>query len=193
MRLPFIQAPKEQTLRKLGNADSGIIEMPVLGGLTVGESAILNELLVDEATGFSEAAKLADAISKAENISISEAYNVIESVIGGQLLEEAAEGIKTRHADAIRRVAQIYTSAGQLNQEAVVTALIASRCNLQDWSLQDTRKLPRVLFTDIYELAQQEIAAEGAQASPPTDEELGKQRRAKRKPSESTGPASSTN
>ena len=84
--LPFVQAPEAPTLRRLGTAASGILEMPVLGGLTVGESAVVSDLLAAEQSAFVKGAQIADAIAKAEEISISEAFSIIESAISGKAL-----------------------------------------------------------------------------------------------------------
>ena len=173
--LPFVQAPEAPTLRRLGTAASGILEMPVLGGLTVGESAVVSELLAAEQSAFVKGAQIADAIAKAEEISISEAFSIIESAISGKALEAEAEAIRTRHAAQIEQVARVYASAGQRNMEATVTALIRCRCNLSDWAVEDTRQMHRALFNAIWALAQEEQEAEAMPNEPPTEAELGKQ------------------
>ena len=190
--LPFVQAPEAPKTRRLGTPASGILEMPVLGGLTVGESAVISELLANEQSSFVKGAQIADAIAKAEQISISEAFNIIEGAISGRQLEERAEEIRTKHAALIQEVAQVYASAGQRNMDATVTALIRCRCNLPDWSIQDTRKEKRVLFNAIWQLAQEEIEAENMPAEPPTDEELGKPPAADGAVAKRTGRRSST-
>lgn len=174
-QLPFVQAPEAVSTRRLGTPASGILEMPVLGGLTVGESAVISELLAKEQSSFVKGAQIADAIAKAEEISISEAFNIIEGAISGRQLEERAEEIRTKHAEQIQEVAQVYASAGQRNMEATVTALIRCRCNLPDWSISDTRAMHRALFNAIWQLAQEESEAEAMPSEPPTEEELGKQ------------------
>ena len=173
--LPFVQAPDAPTRRRLGTAASGILELPVLGGLTVGESAVISELLANEQSSFVKGAQIADAIAKAEAISISEAFNIIEGAISGRQLEERAEDIRTSHAAQIQEVAQVYAAAGQRNMEATVTALIRCRCNLPDWGINDTRQMHRALFNAIWQLAQEEADAEAMPSEPPTEEELGKQ------------------
>lgn len=172
--LPFVQAPKEPAILRLGTAASGILEMPVLGGLTVGESAVISELLASEQSAFVKGAQMADAIAKSEDISISEAFSIIESAISGKALEPEADSIRTRHAEQIEQVARVYASAGQRNMEATVTALIQCRCSLPDWTVHDTRKMHRALFNAIWALAQQEQDAEAMPAEPPTEDELGK-------------------
>jgi hypothetical protein len=172
--LPFVQPPVTPQHRRLGTPASGILEMPVLGGLTVGESATIAELLANEQSSFVRGAQIADAIAKAEEISISEAFNIIESAISGRDLEPLAEEIRTRHALEIQDVAQVYAAAGQRNMTATVTALIRWRCKLPEWTTQDTCELHRALFDAIWQLAQEETDSEALPAEPPTEEELGK-------------------
>ena len=172
--LPFVQAPEAPKVRRLGTPASGILEMPVLGGLTVGESAVVSELLAAEQSAFVKGAQIADAIAKAEEISISEAFSIIESAISGKALEAEAEAIRTRHAEQIEQVARVYASAGQRNMEATVTALIRCRCSLSDWGVEDTRQMHRALFNAIWALAQEEQEAEAMPNEPPTEDELGK-------------------
>lgn len=166
--------------------------MPVLGGLTVGESAVVSELLAAEQSAFVKGAQIADAIAKAEEISISEAFSIIESAISGKALEPEAEAIRTRHAAQIEQVARVYASAGQRNMEATVTALIRCRCNLSDWAVEDTRQMHRALFNAIWALAQEEQEAEAMPNEPPTEEELGKQQPAGGAVAKRTGRRSST-
>ena len=174
MQLPFVQAPASPTTRRLGTAASGILEMPVYGGFTVGESATMSDLLAQEQSAFVAGARIADAIAKAEGISISEAFSIIESAISGKVLEDKAEEIRTRHAEEIRETSRIYSTAGQKNMEYTVTALVRHRCGLSDWSVEDTQGMHRALFNAIWELAQDETEAENNPSTPPSDEELGK-------------------
>lgn len=173
--LPFVVAPAEPTTRCCGTPASGILELPVLGGLTVAEAATISELLAEEQNSFVHGARLADAISKAADISISEAFGVIEKSIRGDELEPEANKLKLRYAEEIQEVARIYTQAGQRNMTATVTALIRHRLNMPQWSVEDTNGLRRPLFTAIWELAEDEQDAEMTEPAPPVDEEtLGK-------------------
>ena len=191
-QLPFLQQPDAPSTRRLGTPASGILEMPVLGGLTVGESSVISELLANEQSSFVKGAQIADAIAKAEEISISEAFNIIEAAISGRQLEERAEEIRTKHAALIQEVAQVYASAGSRNMTATVTALIKCRCKLPDWSVSDTNQMHRALFNAIWQLAQDESDAEAMPSEPPTEEELGKQQAADGAATKRTGRRSST-
>lgn len=174
--LPFVRPPKTRELRKLGNATSGVLEFPVLGGLTVGESALINELMANEQSAFVEGARIADGIAKAEGISLSEAFAIIEDAVRGRALEERAEEIRLHHAARIDALSRLYAAAGQKNMAATVTALIACRLEQPQWSLQDTKTLHRTLFDAIWALAQEEQEAEAQDPpAPPDEESLGKQ------------------
>lgn len=173
--LPFVIAPRQHQSKRVGTLDSGILEIPILGGLTVAESATISELLATDTSTFVQGAQLSDAIAQAEGISQAEAFAIIEQVVVGASLEADAERIRLKYADRLNQLAKLYSSAGQRNIEASVTAVLRNRLNLPDWSVADTRKLPRVLLTDIWQLIQQEMTAENLPANRPTDDDLKKQ------------------
>ena len=52
--------------------------MPVIGGLTVDESAIISEMLASERSAFVTGAAAADVIAKVEEVSLTEAFQIIE-------------------------------------------------------------------------------------------------------------------
>jgi hypothetical protein len=191
--LPFVTPPAATTTRRVGNERCGILELEVRGGLTVGESATIAELLAGEQSSFVRGAQIADAIAKEENLSLTEAFQIIESAISGRSLEPAADAIRIKHADRIEEVAVVYAKAGQRNIEATVTGLIRSRCNLPQWSLDDTRTLDKALFDGIWQLAQDEQAAEAMPSNPPTEDDLKKPQRATAKGKAPTGAKSSGN
>lgn len=174
MTLPFVVPPAPKASCRVGNNRCGVLEIELLGGLTVGESATISELLAKEQSSFVLGAKIADGIATQEKISISEAFAIIEDSISGKTLEPEAEAIRVRHADSIQEVAALYAHAGQRNMEASVTALVRSRLAQPEWSMEDTRSMDQALFADIWEIVQQEQMAEDNEAEPVTEEELGK-------------------
>jgi hypothetical protein len=149
--------------------------MPVIGGLTVDESAIISEMLASERSAFVTGAAAADVIAKVEEVSLTEAFQIIEKAVMGRPLDGDADQIRIRHAERIAEVARVYSKAGQANMEATVTALIRCRLKLPEWTVEETRGLHKALFDAIWELAQEEQATEQMPASPPTEEDLGKQ------------------
>lgn len=173
--LPFLTPPAPSQKRRIGNAQVGELEVDVRGGLTVGESALIDELLAQEQSAFVKGAQIADAIAKEETISLTEAFQVIEGAIGGRELEPKADAIRLRHAERIAEVGRIYSKAGQVTQEATVTALIRSRCNLPQWGVDETRQMAKPLFDAFWALAQDEQAAENLPSTPPSEDNLKKQ------------------
>jgi hypothetical protein len=191
--LPFITPPAAATKRRVGNERCGILELEVRGGLTVGESATIAELLAGEQSSFVRGAQIADAIAKEESLSLTEAFQIIESAISGRNLEPEADAIRIKHATRIEEVAVVYAKAGQRNIEATVTGLIRSRCRLPDWSLEDTRNLDKALFDGIWQLAQEEQTAEAMPTNPPSEDDLKKPQPVTAKRKAPTGLKSSGN
>lgn len=189
--LPFITPPAPHQKRRLGNAQVGVLEVEVRGGLTVGESAMISELLAQEQNAFVKGAQIADAIAKEESISLTEAFQVIEAAIGGRSLEPEADAIRIRHAERIADVGRIYAKAGQITQEATVTALVRSRCNLPNWGLEETRQMAKPLFDALWTLAQDEQDAEDLPNNPPSEDDLKKPQPAKHEKTPRTGRRSS--
>jgi hypothetical protein len=189
--LPFITPPAPRTTRQIGNLQVGVLEVEVRGGLTVGESATISELLAAEQSAFVRGAQIADAIAKQESISLTEAFQLIENAIAGRTLEPDADAIRLRHAEQIAEVARVYSKAGLVNMEATVTALVRSRCNLPHWTVEDTRKMDKPLFDGLWQLAQDEQAAEDLPNTSPTEDELGKQQPVKATGNKRTGRNSS--
>ena len=189
--LPFVQAPAPVKTRRVGNDATGILEVPLLGGLTVEESNTISEILRDEQSSLVAGAKLADAIAVDEKITISEAFRIIEDTVAGRTLEPAADTIRLRYASRIEDIVKIFRDSSRRSAEATVTAIIRHRLCLPDWSVTDTRGLLRPLYDEIYSLALDEQEAESMPSSPYTDEDLKKPQPARRRPSKPTGTKSS--
>jgi len=56
--LPFVVQPTSTQKRQIGTAASGILEVPVRGGLTVAEAAEISALQADEESSFTVGAKI---------------------------------------------------------------------------------------------------------------------------------------
>ena len=172
--LPFITPPAAPTKRRVGNERCGILELEVRGGLTVGESATIAELLAGEQSSFVRGAQIADAIAKEESLSLTEAFQIIESAINGQALEPKAEAIRVKHLDRIEEVRRVFALSSRRDREATVTALIRSRCAQPAWTLENTQGLDQALFDDIWLLAQEEQDAEDLPSTPASEADLKK-------------------
>jgi hypothetical protein len=171
--LPFVQAPIEPEIRRCGNAQTGILEFPVLNGLTVGEGEIIEKLSDSQAGTLEVSARVAQTVARKEKITLTEAFGVIEKALSGQELEPAQEKLVERHSADIDELRMFFAQQGAKTQTATVTALIRCRLNLPKWD--DMAHLPRALFNEIWAFAEEEIAAEGQGAvHVPTEEELKK-------------------
>jgi hypothetical protein len=191
-KLPFVVAPRKPELRRVGDEVSGVLEVPVLGGITVGEAAVVADLLASEQSSYVAGARIADAIAKEENITINEAFHIVESAAFGRPLEEAADAIRLKHLERINEVARIFAQTSRLNMEASVTALLRCRLNLPDWKVSDTRTLFGKLFEDLWQLVQDEQDAEDLSTTPPTEESLKKPQPVTTSAPKRTGRKSST-
>ena len=191
--LPYVIPPQAQSPRRIGNTVSGIIEVPVLGGLTVQEGDAVAELLADEPSAFVAGADLAAAIAAAEGCSIDEVFkNVVERGVGGPIDDDPeAEKLRLKYAAKIDAVARVYQRAGARNMAACATAIIRYRLDRPEWSLEKTHKLPRMLQEGLWQLVLDERNAERLPAEPITEDDLKKPPAEDGSPSEPTGPASS--
>lgn len=174
MGLPFLQAPATPEKRIVGNEASGTLEVPVLGGLTVAESATIQDLLSGDQNTFVKAAQIADAIAKAEGVTLVEAFELVQTAVTGDNMEPEALAIKLRHAARIVELGQVLQSSGPRTRMATVTALVRHRLGVPEWSMEDTEKMHRKLFEGLYQLAEDETATENLPSKPRTEEELGK-------------------
>lgn len=173
--LPYVEAPPSRPPRRVGNAEIGVLELPVLGGLTVAEGETIAELLDNQQTAFVRAAQLADVIAQAESITHSEAFSLVEQAISGLPLEPDAEVLRLRYAERIEEVGRVYNADGKRSMVASVTALIRHRLNQPKWMPEDTGRLPRALIAGIWDLVLDEQAAESMPSSPPDEEAIKKQ------------------
>jgi len=174
MSLPFVVPPAATTLRRVGTSSTGILEIEVRGGLTVAEAAEINSLQANEESSFTKGAQIADAIAKAEGITLVEAFQLIQDAVVGSSLEPRAEELRVKHSALIEEVARVYAAAGERTMRATVTAMIRCRLSQPGWTMEQTAALPRALFQGLWDLAQEEIAAENNESAPPTEDDLKK-------------------
>jgi hypothetical protein len=173
--LPFTVQPVRR-LHMIGNEDSGIIEMPICGGLLRKEREIIESLTRADETLFVTSAKAAAKISQAEGITLSEALAALQ---GGEDASGALADVRLRHAEDLQKVIDASMRENERFKMATVTALMRVRGGAADWELQDWEGQPDVIIDGIYDLAQKEMTAEPSK--PPaviTEEDLGKPQRA---------------
>ena len=179
----YKQAPAKPKIKVIGNQTVGIIEVPLLGGLTIEEDETIAEVIDGADDVVVLAAQKAQAIALAEEITDVEAYRVIEDSVFFRDLEEKAKGIAIRHAEAIGLVRTAYKLMGTLRRKATVTALLKHR--LGQTGIPEG--FPRVLFDALATIAEEEAAAERMPSEPMTAEALGKPPEATRARKRPTG------
>ena len=190
--LPYVKPPQAFPPRRIGNDACGILEVPVLSGLTVEEADTSASLLADDISPFVAEAEAAAAMAAAEECSIIEAYQVIRQGTAGLPLEDPlAEAMRLRHAGRIDAVAKLYNAAGSRTMTAGVTAIIRHRLGRPDWTVAETLKLPRKLREGLWQLVKDEQDAENLPVEPVTEDDLKKPPADDGSPSEPTGPESS--
>lgn len=189
MTLPWIVAPRQNPPRRIGTPASGIIEIPVLGGLTVDEVRLIVELADDGGTAYIRGAQLAEVIAQAEKISIVEAFAIIRDRAGVTVTTDQAAAIRLRYAAQIAEVFEVFDAVERLYSDATIVAIVRERLNLPDWTIP--HGFPRVLRDGILQLIRDEEAAEKIPADEITEDSLGKPPEASGDPSEPTGEPSS--
>lgn len=192
----YKQPPAAPETRLIGNEKVGIIEVPVLGGLTIEEDETISELINTADDVVVLASQTAQRIALVENqgkgeeeqkLTELEAYRIIEDSVFHRELEPAAHAIAIRHAEAIAAVRAANKALETLKARATVTALLRHRLGVQDIPAG----FPRVLFQGLDMLGDQERASERLPAVPMTAEALGKPPGAGSKGSKRTGARSS--
>ncbi len=172
--LRYVEPPAPRTTRLIGNEQCGVIEMVVRGGLTPRESRLIAELEAEHESSLVAGAKLAEAIATVENISNTEAFDIVQAAVRGSELEEAARAIMLRHAAEIEKIARILQRSGTLSEEAIVTAMLRTRGGCPEWSPEQTLDLEPPLWRGILQLVDDEIAAENMTPTPLTEDDLKK-------------------
>lgn len=182
--------------RRIGTPATGILDIPILGFLTVQEEDTITELTSEDDSVFVTAAKIAEQIALAEStedhpVSIAETFAIVEASVSRQPLEPDAEAIRLRHAAQIERVAQLVASVGARRSTATATAIIRHRLNQPSWTVQQTRELPALLRQELSAIADAEQNPHREAVQPPSEEDLKKLPPVSGKRSKQTGAGSS--
>ena len=170
--LPFAVQPVRR-MQRIGNEDSGIIELPICGGMLRKEREHIEALTRTDDSLFVLSARSAAKISEAEGISLSEA---VEALQGGGVASGPLMEIRLKHADELQVVINASMKENHRFKFATITAMMRVRGGMPDWAVEDWDGQPDVIIDGIYALAQMEMAAEPSpQQTPVTEELLGKQ------------------
>jgi hypothetical protein len=174
--LPFVVAPTKRKSRRIGTKSTGILELPVLGSLQVAEVIAVSDLTADNDPAVVIAAKLAQQISAEQEISIAEAYALVEAAAVGSTLRAEQDAIRLKYLPQIAELTRSWIQRGRQRMLASVTALIQNRLDRPNWSSQDTLKLPQPLLDGLFAFFEEERQGEEPDsAAPPSEEEIKKQ------------------
>jgi hypothetical protein len=187
MPIRYVTPPAPAEKKLIGTEKTGIIELEIGGGLETGEEELIQEIMQKRESAYVASAMLAAEIAEKEKITnedgttrplaLVEARSIIvNSIFGQDQADTEAENIAIKYAKKIEDVGKIYAGSSLVRRFATVTAVLMSR-NDKSHTYEETLKLPLDLTNAIYEAVTQEMAKddEGNAATPPTEEELGKQ------------------
>ena len=173
--LPYVVAPAKRKTRRIGSKATGILELPIYQSLLVGESSDFSDLCGEGTRPMVTASKLAQRISGEQEISLLEAYTLVEAAATGRPLSEEQLQLKVLYYGEITEVAKALIADGNRRIQAGVTALIRHRLDRPAWSLDDTAKLEKVQLDALWSFWLEESeGGEPVDATPPSEEEIKK-------------------
>ena len=164
-KLPFKTAPKKAT-KEVGNAETGILEFPVVGDLTVREQAFITEHLAKNST-FLEIARIANKVAKAARIQPVAGHRFVTKCVTFQMLgkgefDEKEENLKIKFARELEELATSLLKQQWERQLVTVAAVVRHRLKgMEEFSVEDARDMSQSLVTEIYAFAL--VEAGGAQ------------------------------
>ena len=188
----YKKPPAAPQTRLIGNEQVGILEVPVLGGLTIEEDETIDEMINSADSVVVLASQAAQRIVLEENrtraegepeLTSLEAYRIIEDSCFYRTMEPKAHSISIRHAEAIVAVRTAHKELESFRSKALVTALLRHRLGVHDIP----PKFPRLLYYGLVALGEEEKNSEEFPSVPMTAEALGKPQRAKRAARKRTG------
>lgn len=173
--LPFVVAPQKVKRQRIGTKATGVLELPVLGSLQVGEVITVSDLTDEEESSVVLAAKLAQRISAEQQISVSEAFALVEAAALGKEMGEEQDAIRLQYLPEVAALTKSWVERGRRRMLASVTALIQHRLERPEWTMAETVKLPQPLMEALFAFFEAErTAAEPDSAAPPSEDEIKK-------------------
>lgn len=177
-KLPFKTAPKKLT-KEVGNAETGILEFPVFGDLTVREQAFITEHLQKNST-FLEIARIANKVAKAAKIQPVAGHRFVTKCVTFQMLgkgefDEKEDNLRVKFARELEELAATLLQQQWERQLVTVTAVVRHRLEgMEEFSIEDARDMSQSLVTEIYAFALVETGAahEGEEVKEQTEAEL---------------------
>ena len=175
MKLNYVTPPAAANQpARIGNAASGIIEVPRLGGITTDEDTDYAILQADQPSTLEAAARLADAFHVQHSITRVEAYEIIQNHLAGITQEPAALEIVLIHATELESIKREWLREYQTRRLAAGVALLRHRCGITDATIDSLRKQPAVFSEGLYALWLTESAVNADPVEPMTEDVLKK-------------------
>ena len=141
--LPFVVAPQKVKRQRVGTKATGIVELPVLGSLQVGEVITVSDLTGEDESSVVMAAKLAQRVSAEQQIPMSEAFALVEAAALGKELAPEQDAIRLQYLPEVATLTKSWVERGRKRMLASVTALIQHRLDRPEWTMAETVKLPQ--------------------------------------------------
>ena len=177
--LPFVTAPAKATKKQIGNEVIGIVEIPVLSSLKIGEvlttTALLEGTDAEGSKALVQVTRLAQRISSEQKMSITEAFSAIEASLLAENVSNEQQELKAQYLEEFIELSQAYSSQGQTRILASVTSLIRHRLKRPGWTVEQTRELPSELVDELFQFYESErLSGDPISGAPRTEEDLKK-------------------
>jgi hypothetical protein len=169
--LPFAVAPAKTKLVEIGTKQTGILKLPSYGSLLVGETITVTDLLGDSEAPIVASARLAQRIAGEQEVSLVEAFDLINLAIGGGELSADQERIRIAYLQELVELTKAFIDNGTRRKQAAVTALLRHRADRPEWALEATTQLPTLLFEQLFEFYERERQAADPDSGEPASEE----------------------
>ena len=158
-KFPFVIAPKIKTCKvRLGNEETGVIEIEKRGYLSVAEKSFVDSVL-QQSDGVTQIVKLASTIARNRKISVETAYTQVVAAISAEKKTKAQEEIAAEYAREISDIQSGMMESMSRKSIACTTILIQTRIN-PDWTIEDTMTLQPELLAEFNRFYDSEEAKE---------------------------------
>ena len=141
-KLPFLVEPKRQPImEKLGNEETGVIELPRRGYLTVAEKAFVQQGVTGD-TSVLQVQRLASKVARKSGCQVQE---VMDAMSQGDFSNPGFDGLE----DELDAALSGLSSMDARQKMIAVTGLILFRAS-DEWTVDDTVALHPDLVDEVY-------------------------------------------
>lgn len=152
MKLNFVVDPqRESKVERIGNTESGVIEIERLGYLRVKERAFVQATMLESTFEGNPVRDVMEVIAAGEKIDVKDAGAVVQGFVLGSLSQKKKEAIAKKYGDQILsafRHSQLQTATENL---AGITALLMYRHD-PNWTIEGTMELHPALEEGLTQL-----------------------------------------